>query len=190
MPVLPVLPTHNHCIVNNLVFDPYHGMEEVTGSIPVRSTNFLYILHHHLRPRAPSPGAARPPAPTPNGTWKRSPTRTPSTTPSAPSRLSATAPGSAPDPNFCQAPQLCSNHQNPHKHWRFLHKNSCAFTPHALSTIDTGIKKGCEPAQATRGPFLICLLPRGHSATPGRANCPCPHINHLSLATYHLPLFF
>jgi putative alpha-1,2-mannosidase len=28
MPVLPVLPTHNHCIVNNLVFDPYHGMGE------------------------------------------------------------------------------------------------------------------------------------------------------------------
>jgi hypothetical protein len=33
MPVLPVLPTHNHCIVNNLVFDPYHGMEEVMGSL-------------------------------------------------------------------------------------------------------------------------------------------------------------
>jgi hypothetical protein len=29
MPVLPVLPTHNHCIVNKLLFDPYHGMEEV-----------------------------------------------------------------------------------------------------------------------------------------------------------------
>jgi hypothetical protein len=38
MPVLPVLPTHNHCIVNNLAFDPYHGMEEVIGSIPIRST--------------------------------------------------------------------------------------------------------------------------------------------------------
>jgi hypothetical protein len=38
MPVLPVWPTHNHCIVNNLAFDPYHGMEEVIGSIPIRST--------------------------------------------------------------------------------------------------------------------------------------------------------
>ena len=39
MPVLPVLPTHNRCIVNYLAFDPYHGMEEVIGSIPIRSTN-------------------------------------------------------------------------------------------------------------------------------------------------------
>jgi hypothetical protein len=39
MPVLPVLPAHKHCIVNNLGFDPYHGMEEVVGSIPTRSTN-------------------------------------------------------------------------------------------------------------------------------------------------------
>jgi hypothetical protein len=29
MPVLPVLPTHKYCSVNNLAFDPYHGMEEV-----------------------------------------------------------------------------------------------------------------------------------------------------------------
>ena len=39
MPVLPVLPTRKHCSVNNLGFDPYHGMEEVIGSIPIRSTN-------------------------------------------------------------------------------------------------------------------------------------------------------
>jgi hypothetical protein len=38
MPVLPVLPTHKYCIVNNLGRHPQHGMEEVTGSIPVRST--------------------------------------------------------------------------------------------------------------------------------------------------------
>jgi hypothetical protein len=40
MPVLPVLPTHNHCVVNKLLFDPYHGMEEVIGSIPIRSTKY------------------------------------------------------------------------------------------------------------------------------------------------------
>jgi hypothetical protein len=39
MPVLPILPTHKYCSVNNLGFDPYHGMEEVIGSIPIRSTN-------------------------------------------------------------------------------------------------------------------------------------------------------
>ncbi|MDQ2835282.1 MAG: hypothetical protein M3Y50_16365, partial [Acidobacteriota bacterium] len=44
MPVLPVSPTHNHCIVNNLVFDPYHGMEEVIGSIPIRSTNYFNTI--------------------------------------------------------------------------------------------------------------------------------------------------
>jgi hypothetical protein len=38
MPVLPVLPTHKYLSVNNLAFDPYHGMEEVIGSIPIRST--------------------------------------------------------------------------------------------------------------------------------------------------------
>jgi hypothetical protein len=29
MPVLPVLPTHKYLSVNNLGFDPYHGMEEL-----------------------------------------------------------------------------------------------------------------------------------------------------------------
>jgi hypothetical protein len=33
MPVLPVLPTHKYLSVNNLAFDPYHGMEEVASSI-------------------------------------------------------------------------------------------------------------------------------------------------------------
>jgi hypothetical protein len=36
-PVLPVLPTSNHFAVNNLRFLQY-GMEEVIGSIPIRST--------------------------------------------------------------------------------------------------------------------------------------------------------
>jgi hypothetical protein len=44
MPVLPVYPTRNHCIVNNLASDPYHGMEEVIGSIPIRSTNYFNHL--------------------------------------------------------------------------------------------------------------------------------------------------
>jgi hypothetical protein len=48
MPALPVLPAHKHCIVNKLAFDPYHGMEEVIGSIPIRSTNsFQYVSGHN-----------------------------------------------------------------------------------------------------------------------------------------------
>jgi hypothetical protein len=41
-PILPVFPTHpvyNHLSVNNLGFRQFHGMEEVIGSIPIRSTN-------------------------------------------------------------------------------------------------------------------------------------------------------
>jgi len=38
MPVMPVLPAHKYLSVNNLACDPYHGMEEVIGSIPIRST--------------------------------------------------------------------------------------------------------------------------------------------------------
>jgi hypothetical protein len=38
LPVLPVLPTSNHFAVNNLRFLQFHGMEEVIGSIPIRST--------------------------------------------------------------------------------------------------------------------------------------------------------
>jgi hypothetical protein len=41
---LPVLPTRKYCTVNNLAFDPYHGMEEVIGSIPIRSTKYLKNL--------------------------------------------------------------------------------------------------------------------------------------------------
>jgi hypothetical protein len=32
-------PTRNHLSVNNLRFQVLHGMEEVIGSIPIRSTN-------------------------------------------------------------------------------------------------------------------------------------------------------
>jgi hypothetical protein len=43
-PIMPVFPTHsssNHLSVNNLRFRDFHGMEEVIGSIPIRSTKFV-----------------------------------------------------------------------------------------------------------------------------------------------------
>jgi len=43
-PVLPTQPTRNHLSVNNLRFQAFHGMEEVIGSIPIRSTNCLNNL--------------------------------------------------------------------------------------------------------------------------------------------------
>ena len=36
--VLPVVAVRKHCAVNYLAHDSYHGMEEVIGSIPIRST--------------------------------------------------------------------------------------------------------------------------------------------------------
>jgi hypothetical protein len=39
VPVFPTQPVYNHLSVNNLVFFQFHGMEEVIGSIPIRSTN-------------------------------------------------------------------------------------------------------------------------------------------------------
>jgi hypothetical protein len=36
--VLPVVPAHKYCAVYNLAQNSYHGMEEVIGSIPIRST--------------------------------------------------------------------------------------------------------------------------------------------------------
>lgn len=36
---MPVVPVYNYCTVNNLRFRSQHGMEEVIGSIPIRSTN-------------------------------------------------------------------------------------------------------------------------------------------------------
>jgi len=41
---LPVVPVYNHCAVNNLRFWALHGMEEVIGSIPIRSTNQIKQL--------------------------------------------------------------------------------------------------------------------------------------------------
>ncbi len=36
--ILPVVPVRKYCAVYYLALDCFHGMEEVTGSIPVRST--------------------------------------------------------------------------------------------------------------------------------------------------------
>jgi len=36
--VLPVVPVRKYCAVYYLAHDSYHGMEEVVGSIPTRST--------------------------------------------------------------------------------------------------------------------------------------------------------
>ncbi len=37
-PLLPILPTRKYRILNNLRGARFHGMEEVIGSIPIRST--------------------------------------------------------------------------------------------------------------------------------------------------------
>jgi len=37
--VLPVVPVHKYCAVYILRNESFHGMEEVIGSIPIRSTN-------------------------------------------------------------------------------------------------------------------------------------------------------
>ena len=37
--ILPVVPVRKYCAVYYLAPDSYHGMEEVIGSIPIRSTN-------------------------------------------------------------------------------------------------------------------------------------------------------
>ena len=39
VPVLPTQPTRKCCSVYDLRIDLLHGMEEVIGSIPIRSTN-------------------------------------------------------------------------------------------------------------------------------------------------------
>jgi len=39
VPVLPTVPTHKSCAVYSLAFEAFHGMEEVIGSIPIRSQN-------------------------------------------------------------------------------------------------------------------------------------------------------
>jgi hypothetical protein len=40
-PVLPTLPIHKPFTVYILRGDSFHGMEEVIGSIPIRSTKYL-----------------------------------------------------------------------------------------------------------------------------------------------------
>ena len=45
-PVLPTQPTNKSFAVSILMFASFHGMEEVTGSIPVRSTNNPLRLNH------------------------------------------------------------------------------------------------------------------------------------------------
>ena len=42
--VLPVVPVRKYCAVYYLALDSYHGMEEVIGSIPIRSTNYVNNL--------------------------------------------------------------------------------------------------------------------------------------------------
>jgi hypothetical protein len=45
-PVLPVNPINNRLSVYNLRFFRFHGMEEVIGSIPIRSTKPFNTLDH------------------------------------------------------------------------------------------------------------------------------------------------
>jgi len=45
MPFLPVMPVCKYCAVYNLRFPAHHGMEEVVGSIPTRSTNKPYKIN-------------------------------------------------------------------------------------------------------------------------------------------------
>jgi hypothetical protein len=46
--VLPVVPVRKHCAVYYLAHDSYHGMEEVIGSIPIRSTNKPFSINYLL----------------------------------------------------------------------------------------------------------------------------------------------
>jgi hypothetical protein len=53
VPFLPTTPTRKHHAVYNLQIHAHHGMEEVIGSIPIRSTksfkiNILSILNSNL----------------------------------------------------------------------------------------------------------------------------------------------
>jgi len=43
------MPSSNHAAVNNLGFWQLHGMEEVIGSIPIRSTNQFNKLASAIR---------------------------------------------------------------------------------------------------------------------------------------------
>jgi hypothetical protein len=39
VPFSPTVPTRNCCAVCNLRFEQFHGVEQIIGSIPIRSTN-------------------------------------------------------------------------------------------------------------------------------------------------------
>ena len=43
-PVLPTVPTYKWSAVYNLALESLHGMEEVIGSIPIRSTSYFNNL--------------------------------------------------------------------------------------------------------------------------------------------------
>ena len=48
--VLPVVPVRKYCAVYYLAHDSYHGMEEVVGSIPTRSSNYIkHLAPPHFR---------------------------------------------------------------------------------------------------------------------------------------------
>ena len=50
--VLPVVPARKYCAVYYLAHDSYYGMEEVIGSIPIRSTKNSFrdigLRHRHF----------------------------------------------------------------------------------------------------------------------------------------------
>jgi len=52
-PFLPVAPVYNCHAVNNLPFWELHGMEEVIGSIPIRSTKTFRIQSAARREQVP-----------------------------------------------------------------------------------------------------------------------------------------
>ena len=48
---LDTVPTHKSCSVYNLAFEAFHGMEEVVGSIPTRSTKSFQAFSATSVPR-------------------------------------------------------------------------------------------------------------------------------------------
>jgi hypothetical protein len=50
VPVLPIQTTRKCCSVYNLRFDSFHGMEELTGSIPM-SLQSLHLQKGHKKTR-------------------------------------------------------------------------------------------------------------------------------------------
>ena len=48
-PFLPVMPVCKYCAVYHLRFELFHGMEEVVGSIPTRSTKDIQKRIRYLQ---------------------------------------------------------------------------------------------------------------------------------------------